>query len=154
MKVADNALDRVLRIVGLVALAAVTVYVVLRWRQIPDIVPGHFTFWGAADSWTRKSIILFPLGMGWFVYILMTVLGSLPRAWNTGVRVTTGNRHTVFRVLKSMILILNAIVAVFLSYMAFTMARGQDMWPAALILFIIGILLTTVVSIALLFWYR
>ena len=154
MNIADNALDRVLRILGAVALAAVTIFVVVRWQQIPDSVPSHYNIMGEVDAWSRKSIILFPVGMGWFVYVMMTVLGSLPQAWNTGVRVTTGNRYIVFRILKSMILILNTIISVFLAYMAFTMAKTQPLGPAALILFLIGVALTTVVCIALLFRNR
>ena len=154
MRIADSALDRALRIIGIAALAVVTIYIVLKWKQIPDVVPSHFSFDGTVDRWSTKSAVIIPLAFGWGIYILMTVLGSIPQAWNTGVRVTTGNRFIVFRILKYMILILNTIIAAFMAYMAFCIARAQPLGPAALILFMIGVLLTTVVCIALLFRNR
>ena len=84
-------------------LAAVTLYLLVRWSQIPMTIPGHYTADGQIDSWTARTTLWQLPVLGWVLYVLITILEQFPGIWNTGVTVTEENRTAVYRTLKTMI---------------------------------------------------
>ena len=153
-RVPGRAADLVMRIVGAAALAAATVFVVVNWKQIPDVVPGHFNFRGQVDGYAAKRLLLFPLVMGWGIFGVIHLISSIPQAWNTGVALTGENSARILRTLKTMLLLLGMIIAVFMAYMTFVMARGQGMSPAALPVFLGAAVVSTLVCTTRVFLQR
>ena len=52
MKIKNTKTDILLNIAAVACLAAVTLYLLVRWSQIPMTIPGHYTADGQIDSWT------------------------------------------------------------------------------------------------------
>ncbi|MBQ1514519.1 MAG: hypothetical protein IIZ51_01565, partial [Lachnospiraceae bacterium] len=67
---------------------------------------------------------------------------------------TAENMGRILRTLKTMLLLIGMIVALFLAYMTFIMARGQGMAPAALALFLVAVVLSTAVCTTRVFLQR
>ena len=154
IKVPGNVPDLVMRIIGIAALAAVTVFVIVMWKRIPDVVPSHFNFRGQIDGYSGKKMILFPLVIGWGIFGMVNLLSAIPQAWNVPVQLTAENMGRILRTLKTMLLLIGMIVALFLAYMTFIMARGQGMAPAALALFLVAVVLSTAVCTTRVFLQR
>lgn len=103
MKIKNTKTDILLNIAAVACLAAVTLYLLVRWSQIPMTIPGHYTADGQIDSWTARTTLWQLPVLGWVLYVLITILEQFPGVWNTGVTVTEENRTAVYRTLKTMI---------------------------------------------------
>ena len=103
IQIERNALDILETIVSLSCLVGVAVYLILFWHTFPEQIPGHYNAAGEVDRWGNKSeLIVLPI-VSWVLYGFITLIERFPQAWNTGVRVTSENRATVYRLLKSLI---------------------------------------------------
>lgn len=97
-----------LRRLVLVATAAVTVWVLVRYPGMPDTVPVHFGAGGDADDWGSKSTIL------WLSLIMLACisgchwLSSRPRIFNYPKELTEGNAQAMYRAGEQMMVWLNA----------------------------------------------
>ena len=67
MKIKNTKTDILLNIAAVACLAAVTLYLLVRWSQIPMTIPGHYTADGQIDSWTARTTLwqLPVLGFQW-----------------------------------------------------------------------------------------
>ena len=89
MKIRTRWYDRVLSGLSLGALLAVTLYVLLAWKTLPEHPPTHFDFRGAADAWgNNRTVLLTPMALAWFLFGLITLTEHMPSVWNPvdGVR--------------------------------------------------------------------
>jgi uncharacterized membrane protein len=75
MRVVREALA-VLAAVGSIVLLAVN------WHTIPDIVPVHFGLSGAPNRFGPKRELWLIAGIGLLVYVVLLVVGRLPRTYN------------------------------------------------------------------------
>ena len=70
--------------------------------------------WDSPATVSAGDLVL--LGLGWVIWITLTVLSFFPRAWNPGVQVTEENRQRVYsallRLISSLKLALCAMVCV------------------------------------------
>ena len=57
MKIKNTKTDILLNIAAVACLAAVTLYLLVRWSQIPMTIPGHYTADGQIDSWTARTTL-------------------------------------------------------------------------------------------------
>lgn len=103
MKIKNTKTDILLNIAAIACLAAITVYLLVHWSQIPMTIPGHYTADGRVDNWTARATLWQLPVLGWVLYVVITILEQFPRVWNTGVTVTEENRAAVYRTLKTMI---------------------------------------------------
>ena len=89
-------------VVPLLMLAALVIYLIVRWNSIPDTIPFHFNAAGTADSWRgKKSIITEPVIAG-FVYLLLTWISSMmnPNESNNITEALSRTIKLMFRILK------------------------------------------------------
>ena len=138
---------RVLFILGFLLLAAVTLYTIIVYGKIDYEVPTHFNAVGTADAYGSKSSLVIPLIMGWFLYVVMTVVGAVPSVWNTGVKVTNKNREKVYSIIRTMLSIHTFAIAAFFSCTVFCAARGMNLPTAALPVFLIAVFGTIAISV-------
>lgn len=99
-------------------LAASTGYLLVRWSQIPMLIPTHYTLTGQVDAWSSRSTLWQLPVLGWVLYLVLTVLEQFPQLWNTAVTVTDQNRTAVYRTLKTMIGWVKLTVSLLLSAVA------------------------------------
>ncbi|MBR3361514.1 MAG: DUF1648 domain-containing protein [Lachnospiraceae bacterium] len=138
---------RVLFILGFLFLAAVTVYTIIVYGKIDFEVPTHFNAFGTADAYGSKSSLIFPLIIGWVLYVGMTVAGAVPSVWNTGVEVTNRNREKVYSIIRTMLSILTFAISAFFSCTVFCAAKGMNLPTVALPMFLIAVFGTIIVSV-------
>lgn len=101
----------------LVMLVGLTLYLAIRWGDIPDKIPAHYDIAGNIDRWGKKGEILIVPIMSWVMYLMITGLEQFPAIWNTGVKVTVINQFHVYRTLKYMIKSLKLLVVADFTYM-------------------------------------
>ena len=106
-------------------LLAVTLFVCIRYKSLPDQIPTHFGADGAADGFGSRSSILFPLILAWFTLGLMTVLSFFPNAWNV-----PSNKPRTLAAAADMIAVLRLVVSAMFAWMILcsTLGRGLGVW--------------------------
>ncbi|HCT13230.1 MAG TPA: hypothetical protein DIW82_00105 [Corynebacterium nuruki] len=117
-----------LRRVTLVAAAAVTVWVLVRYPSAPDTVPVHFAAGGEADEWGSKSTVL------WLSLIMLVMIGGIhwlsyrPDApWvNYPKPLTVVNAPAMYRAGEQMMVWLNAGLVVLYAGLAGAVLSGAD----------------------------
>ena len=142
MKVRTRWYDRVMTGLSLGALLAVTLYVLLAWKTLPEHPPSHFDFRGAADAWgNNKTTILTPLALAWFLFGLVTFTEHMPSTWNTVSGVRPANIPRALRLSKTLIGITKTGLSLFFAWSIFCAARGMDLGAAAtpLLLVMVGV---------------
>lgn len=125
-----------MQILSVLCLTGSTLLLVVRWNQIPAVIPGHYNFAGEADSMTGKgSLILMPV-LNWLMYLGISILEHFPQVWNTGVKITAQNRERVYRILYHMIVCLKLSVVLIFSFMTIWHENYMPSWflPAAMLL--------------------
>ena len=142
MKVRTRWYDRVLSGLSLGALLAVTLYVLLAWKTLPEHPPSHFDFHGAVDAWgNNKTTILTPLFLAWFLFGLVTFTEHMPSTWNTVSGVRPANIPRALRLSKTLIGITKTGLSLFFAWSIFCAARGTGLGAAAtpLLLIMVGV---------------
>ena len=142
MKVRTRWYDRVLSGLSFGALLAVTLYVLLAWKTLPEHPPSHFDFHGAVDAWgNNKTTILTPLALAWFLFGLVTLTEHMPSTWNTMNGVRPANIPRALRLSKTLIGITKTGLSLFFAWSIFCAARGTDLGMAVtpLLLILVGI---------------
>lgn len=113
-----------LRRLTLVATAAVTVRVLVRYPGMPDTVPVHFGTGGDADDWGSKSTVL------WLSLIMVVMITGIhwlsyrPRLFNYPKDVTANNAQTMYRASEQMMVWLNVSLAVIYVGIAASIIEG------------------------------
>ena len=76
----------VLQILGLLALLAVTLYILIHWQELPAEIPARYNAAGQPSSYAPKSSLVSLLLVSWIGYGLFTVLSYFPKTWNLPVK--------------------------------------------------------------------
>lgn len=99
---------------------------VLLINTLPDQIPTHFNFYGTPDAWVAKSflsVFLMPL-LELAIFALFLLIYRHPQysSWPTTLILMTveeSKREKVFEVLRSMLVWIMLVLAVFFSYLQF-----------------------------------
>lgn len=105
----------VMEIMAGLLMAAFTVYLIVAWPTLSDILPSHYTWDGTVDAWgTKSSCISLPI-LGWAIYLSLTVLLFMPRMWKVSKNHAAPQRQqSIYRMCRSLLCCLNfGIVAMF-----------------------------------------
>ncbi|MCR5664512.1 MAG: DUF1648 domain-containing protein [Oscillospiraceae bacterium] len=94
--------QRALGIAAPALLLATVVFVLIRFRSLPEQVPTHYNFAGEVDGYSgRLTLLLMPL-FGLLTDAVIALTGRFPKSWNTGVRLTAINRVRVYRLVRDL----------------------------------------------------
>ena len=121
----DRILRLLLQVLGLLLLIAATVFVLLHWRTLPDMIPTHFDAAGVPDAYGGKSSLLSLLVVGWVAYLLFTVLSYFPQTWNL-----PSKTPRAYRIAGLMMPILGLVLAFVFSWILVctVLGRGLGAW--------------------------
>ncbi len=121
----DRILRLVLQVLGLLLLIAATVFVLLRWRTLPETLPTHFDVAGLPDEYGGKSSLISLLVVGWVAYLLFTVLSYFPQTWNLPVKTPRA-----YRIAGLMMPLLGLVLAFVFSWVLVctVLGRGLGVW--------------------------
>ena len=143
-----NFFDRIAEVLAVLILLAATIFVLINWKDMPELIPSHYDFKGQVDAYGGRGILIFTMVMGWVLVLSMIVISRFPSAWNTGVERTPANAAVVNRIIKDMLNVMEAGMAILFSYMMIVPAMGIAMgvWFMPVFLIIIfGTIIITVV---------
>ena len=147
---------KLLHILSLAALATllwITYAALYGPNRLTGRIPTHFGLDGQPNAWGEPKMLLMLPAVAAFLYIVMTVAGRFPNAFNYPVRVTPINRPRLERIALNMIAWLTAeTVSLFaiLQYFIVQAVRTQQnaLPPALMLLAIVVIFFTMAMHIA------
>jgi Protein of unknown function (DUF1648) len=141
---------KLLHILSLAALATllwITYAALYGPNRLTGRIPTHFGLDGQPNAWGEPKMLLMLPAVAAFLYIVMTVAGRFPNAFNYPVRVTPINRPRLERIALNMIAWLTAeTVSLFaaLQYFIVQAVRTQhNALPPALMLIAIAVIFLT-----------
>ena len=130
---------------GLLILLAAGVFVLLRWKSLPDEVVTHFGMSGQIDGWGKKSTLLTLVMISFVLYGLMSAASVIPiSAWNMG----TGNteRSRVF------LSVFRLVIAAGFAYIIVCSALCVPLGVWFLPVFVLGLVVTFAGALASAHW--
>ena len=126
----------VMRFGGVALLSFATLFVAIRWRYMPEMIPDHFDFRGISDSMGEKSTILVLLLVGWMVYGMLSFVGLILR-WLDGSSGVNGGWGAQ-RAMGLMISLIRLLTAFVFSYIAICSSLSSDLGGWFLPVFILA----------------
>ena len=145
-----NFFDKIAEVLAVLILLAATIFVLTSWKDMPDQIPSHYDFKGQVDAYGGRGSLIFAMVMGWILVLTMIVISRFPSAWNTGVERTPANAAVVNRIIKDMLNVMEAGMAILFSYMMIVPVLGTAMgawFMPAFLTFIFGTIIITVVRL-------
>lgn len=127
MRVRRNKYNNMLDAVCLILLIGMVVYLFRNWTNISTEIPIHYNQWGQVDRMGNKREILFLPSIGWFLYILISVVECFPQIWNSGILVTEKNIVEVYRILKDLISTVKLQVVGVFVYLTYHFASSKEL---------------------------
>ena len=97
----------------------------ITWKNIPDMIPGHYNIVGEIDKYSSKNSIWILLVVQILLFTMMSVLERFPNIWNTGVKITEENRERVYTNLRNMQTYLKMMIMIYFSYMTLQSIAGE-----------------------------
>lgn len=88
---------RVLRWVAVLAMVAVTAWLLVAYPTLPETVVTHFGPGGEADDWGPKWSLLVVAGVMLLLSLPLAAISAHPRAFNYPVEITESNAQTMYR---------------------------------------------------------
>ena len=126
----------VLQGLGLLFLLAVTVFILIRWQELPAEIPAHFDAAGHADSFSSKTSLISLLVVAWVSYGLFTVLSYFPRFWNLPVK-----SPRAYQIAGVLMPVLGLMLALIFGWISLRSAQGLDLgrWFMPVVLAGVGV---------------
>ncbi|WP_026374362.1 DUF1648 domain-containing protein [Agrococcus lahaulensis] len=112
---ATGAGTRALRILALLCVAAITLWLLLRYTALPETIPTHFDATGEADAFGSRSSVLLLAGVMVVLAALLAWLSTKPRHLNYLAHLTDENAQRVYREGERLLVwLLAALVPIYL----------------------------------------
>jgi len=102
-KIGFTVFDLIIEIVGLVAVLALWIFVMVTFSKLPDIIPIHLNASGQADNFGEKSKLLELPVIATILYAGMTIFSRFPHFFNYPVKITENNADFQYRNMARMI---------------------------------------------------
>lgn len=142
-----NFFDRIAEVLAVLILLAATIFVLINWKDMPELIPSHYDFKGQVDAYGGRGVLIFTMVMGWVLVLSMIVISWFPSIWSTGVERTPANAAVVNRIIKDMLNVLEVGMAILFSYMMIVPAMGITMGKWFMPAFFIVIFGTIIVMV-------
>lgn len=150
-KLKRTKLQILLEIVSFCILAAMFIYLAVRWGDVPDKIPGHYNAAGQIDRWGNKmELIMMPL-ISLLLYLLITVVSFFPSIWNVPVQITDKNRDKVYGNMMNMVLFMKIEMLLCFTYLNYTGIKAIALSPFFLPVFLVSIFGTIIYFIVRLY---
>jgi len=121
-------------IISISLLVGYTIFLIIVWRKIPNVLPTHFEAAVEADSYGKKiTLILMPI-LGYMILFAIIFFERFPNIWNFPVEVTDRNRNRLYMLSFQMMAVVKIMMVVLFIYIGFlTIYYPMPIWPMYLI---------------------
>ncbi|MFJ1329062.1 DUF1648 domain-containing protein [Capnocytophaga canimorsus] len=109
--------DRIIEFFGWILLLTIWIWVLISYKNLPDIIPTHYNASGVADGFGEKvNLLILPL-LATVLFATLTLLNKFPHKFNYLVEITPENAYRQYvnatrmlRALKLVIVIVFGLV--------------------------------------------
>lgn len=108
------------------------------WKQIPDVIPTHYTFSGEVDGYGGKGTLWLMPAFGVAGEGMLFLLGCFPQWWNVNIPITERNRGAVYTALRDLMAEFHFCMALLFS----TLSLPEQLLPRTMTLWVILALTT------------
>lgn len=139
MKTPDTPFQKWMGVLSWLGLAAMAIFVGLRWPSLPEQMPLHYNFAGEIDRWgSRLELLVCPL-VGLLLFLVLTGCLHLPQLWNMAVQPTADNRARLYSVTKTLLLWMRLEVLLLFGYLGYatTTLRPLSVWFLPVVLLVV-----------------
>ena len=143
--------DFLLMDICVVILIGVTVFFVMNYAKIPEVIPTNFDFQGNVTGTGGKGNAVFLLVMAWFLPIIMISTSFFPNLWNIPT-VKPQNYGTAIIITRKMMEVISVLMALFLGYLLLSMCGLIPMISAVFVIF--SVLLAAIIIVPMIFLLR
>lgn len=109
----------------------------ITWKNIPDMIPGHYNIVGEIDKYSSKNSIWILIVVQILLFTMISVLERFPNIWNTGVQITEENRERVYTNLRNMQTYLKMMIMIYFLYMTLQSIAGERLNSISVFTFLI-----------------
>jgi uncharacterized membrane protein len=142
---ATGPVTRGIRILALVAVAAITAWLLLRYPTLPETIPTHFDFSGQSDDSGSRANLLVLAGVMVVLAAVLAWLSTKPRALNHLAHLTEENAQRVYREGERLLVWL--LVAIVLIYLGTVLAMLGEQGAALVIVGLIAMPVVVLVCV-------
>lgn len=154
LKIETGKVDWTLETIGVLGLMVTFLLLIRNYKDLPEIMPGHFNAAGQPDGFGGKAILWALPGAALALYILLTIILRYPHSFNYPMEITTGNAERQYRNAVMMMRVLKTILVVVFAYLTYAVIQnGLGKMDGLGILFL-PLSLTLVLGTIGLFLYR
>lgn len=129
--------SKITNLISLLSVVGIVLYVIITWKNIPDMIPGHYNIAGEIDKYSSKNSIWILIVVQILLFTMMSVLERFPNIWNTGVKITEENRERVYTNLRNMQTYLKMMIMIYFSYMTFQSIGGGNLHSMSVFVFLV-----------------
>ncbi len=127
--------SKITNLISLLSVVGIVLYVIITWKNIPDMIPGHYNIAGEIDKYSSKNSIWILIVVQILLFTMMSVLERFPNIWNTGVQITDENVERVYTNLRNMQTYLKMMIMIYFSYMTFQSIGGGNLHSMSIFIF-------------------
>jgi len=143
--------DFLLMGICVVILIGVTVFFVMNYAKIPEVIPTNFDFQGNVTGTGGKGNAVFLLVMAWFLPIIMISTSFFPNLWNIPT-VKPQNYGTAIIITRKMMEAISILMSLFLGYLLLAICGLIPMISAVYVIF--SVLLAALIIVPMIFLMR
>ncbi len=140
-----GSVTRGLRLASVLGIVALTIYILVRYPSLPEIVPIHFNFSGEADGFGARSSLLWLAAVMFGMGALITWLSTKPNVFNYPAEITEANAQRLYREGERMMVWALAGLAVV--YLGIVLQTFADAGAAVLVVGMVGLLGSTLAGL-------
>lgn len=129
--------SKIANLISLLSVVGIVLYVIITWKNIPDMIPGHYNIAGEIDKYSSKNSIWILIVVQILLFTMMSVLERFPNIWNTGVQITEENVERVYTNLRNMQTYLKMMIMIYFSYMTFQSICGGNLHSMSIFIFLV-----------------
>lgn len=129
--------SKITNLISLLSFVGIVLYVIITWKNIPDMIPGHYNIAGEIDKYSSKNSIWILIVVQILLFTMMSVLERFPNIWNIGVQITEENRERVYTNLRNMQTYLKMMIMIYFSYMTFQSIGGGNLHSMSVFVFLV-----------------
>lgn len=147
-------LYRITTSICVIMLAAATLFVLMRWSQLPEQIPTHYNFAGEVDGYGGKGSLILMMILSWVVLFTLTISTKFPEKWNMPVEVTEENKSRLFAIARAMMEVVKIFVILLFVVLFVSMAAAVAISHWVIIVLTAAVLVTVIVGIAMMYRYK
>ena len=126
--------SKITNVICLCLILGYIIFLIVFWKDIPDMIATHFNAAGTPDSYGGKVTLVFEPILAVLLWGVLAFISHFPQAWNFPVTVTEENKEKLYRIALRMLNILKVLVVLLCIYAGLASIISMSVWILWLLL--------------------